>query len=146
MANGREVVVVSGVRTAIGDYGGSLKDIAPSDLAAQVVEGLEERLAVREAIDGEAAEKHILAGLAHRAEWRLRSPEESRPRLVVWAVGAGVTQTDKRRDARIDRALQFRHQRDVAPLPIGHLTARAIPFKLGQNSILDTGHVGAGTF
>src|SRR5258706_5784852 len=37
MANGREVVVVSGVRTAIGDYGGSLKDIAPSDLAAQVV-------------------------------------------------------------------------------------------------------------
>ena len=37
MTNGREVVVVSGVRTAIGDYGGSLKDIPPSDLAAQVV-------------------------------------------------------------------------------------------------------------
>jgi len=33
----REVVVVSGVRTAIGTYGGSLKDIAPSDLAARVV-------------------------------------------------------------------------------------------------------------
>jgi acetyl-CoA C-acetyltransferase len=33
----REVVVVSGVRTAIGTYGGSLKDIAPTDLAAQVV-------------------------------------------------------------------------------------------------------------
>ncbi len=33
----REVVVVSGVRTAIGTYGGSLKDIAPSELAAQVV-------------------------------------------------------------------------------------------------------------
>ena len=31
----REVVVVSGVRTAIGTYGGSLKDIAPTDLAAQ---------------------------------------------------------------------------------------------------------------
>jgi acetyl-CoA C-acetyltransferase len=34
---GREVVVVSGVRTAIGTYGGSLKDIAPTELAAQVV-------------------------------------------------------------------------------------------------------------
>ena len=37
MSNGREVVVVSGVRTAIGDYGGGLKDFAPTDLAARVV-------------------------------------------------------------------------------------------------------------
>jgi len=36
MDNAREVVVVSGVRTAIGDYGGSLKDIAPTELAARV--------------------------------------------------------------------------------------------------------------
>jgi len=41
VANIREVVVVSGVRTAIGGYGGSLKDIPPSDLAA---------LCVREAV------------------------------------------------------------------------------------------------
>ena len=33
----REVVVVSGVRTAIGTFGGSLKDIAPTELGAQVV-------------------------------------------------------------------------------------------------------------
>jgi acetyl-CoA C-acetyltransferase len=33
----REVVVLSGVRTAIGDYGGALKDIPPSELAAQVI-------------------------------------------------------------------------------------------------------------
>ncbi len=33
----REVVVVSGVRTAIGTFGGSLKDVAPSTLAANVV-------------------------------------------------------------------------------------------------------------
>jgi acetyl-CoA C-acetyltransferase len=33
----REVVVVSGVRTAIGDFGGSLKDFAPTDLGARVV-------------------------------------------------------------------------------------------------------------
>jgi len=33
----REVVVLSGVRTAIGDYGGSLKDVAPTALGATVV-------------------------------------------------------------------------------------------------------------
>jgi len=33
----REVVILSGVRTAIGDYGGSLKDIPPSELGAKVV-------------------------------------------------------------------------------------------------------------
>ncbi|MGD2139554.1 MAG: acetyl-CoA C-acyltransferase family protein [Burkholderiales bacterium] len=37
MNNGREVVVISGVRTAIGDYGGSLKNFAPTDLAARCV-------------------------------------------------------------------------------------------------------------
>ena len=33
----REVVILSGVRTPIGDYGGSLKDIPPTELAARVV-------------------------------------------------------------------------------------------------------------
>lgn len=37
MSKVREVVVASGVRTAIGDYGGSLKDFAPTDLAARCV-------------------------------------------------------------------------------------------------------------
>ena len=37
MSEQREVVILSGVRTAIGDYGGSLKDIAPSEMAARVV-------------------------------------------------------------------------------------------------------------
>lgn len=37
MSKIREVVVASGVRTAIGDYGGSLKDFAPTDLAARCV-------------------------------------------------------------------------------------------------------------
>src|ERR1051325_2333834 len=32
----REVVVLSGVRTPVGRYGGSLKDISPSDLGAMV--------------------------------------------------------------------------------------------------------------
>ena len=33
----RDVVVASGVRTAIGDFGGSLKDFSPTDLGARVV-------------------------------------------------------------------------------------------------------------
>ncbi|MGH8712800.1 MAG: acetyl-CoA C-acyltransferase family protein [Casimicrobiaceae bacterium] len=33
----REVVILSGVRTAIGDYGGGLKDMPPTELAARVV-------------------------------------------------------------------------------------------------------------
>ena len=33
----RDVVILSGVRTPIGDYGGSLKDFAPSDLGARVI-------------------------------------------------------------------------------------------------------------
>src|SRR5499427_584758 len=37
MSTPREVVVLSGVRTAIGGYGGSLKDIPPSELAAVCV-------------------------------------------------------------------------------------------------------------
>jgi len=42
----REVVVVSGVRTAIGDFGGSLKDIAPTELGAQVVREVLQRAQV----------------------------------------------------------------------------------------------------
>ena len=37
MSNEREVVILSGTRTAIGDYGGGLKDVAPCELAATVV-------------------------------------------------------------------------------------------------------------
>ncbi len=37
MSSQRDVVFLSGVRTAIGDYGGSLKDIPPTELAANVV-------------------------------------------------------------------------------------------------------------
>ena len=37
MASTREVVIVNGVRTAIGDYGGALKDVPPTELGARVV-------------------------------------------------------------------------------------------------------------
>jgi len=43
MTNKREVVVLSGVRTAIGDFGASLKDIPPCDLAANVTREAQQR-------------------------------------------------------------------------------------------------------
>ncbi|KVX62823.1 beta-ketothiolase BktB [Burkholderia stagnalis] len=42
----REVVVVSGVRTAIGDFGGSLKDFPPTELGAKVVREVLQRAQV----------------------------------------------------------------------------------------------------
>ena len=42
----REVVVVSGVRTAIGDFGGALKDFSPTDLGARVVREVLSRASV----------------------------------------------------------------------------------------------------
>ena len=38
MAVGREVVVLSGVRTPVGNYGGSLKDFSPAKLGAMVIQ------------------------------------------------------------------------------------------------------------
>ncbi len=46
MSASREVVVVSGVRTAIGGYGGSLKDVPPSELAAACVREAAKRAGV----------------------------------------------------------------------------------------------------
>lgn len=42
----RDVVILSGVRTAIGDYGGALKDIPPVELAAKVVAEAVERASI----------------------------------------------------------------------------------------------------
>jgi acetyl-CoA C-acetyltransferase len=57
MSSTREVVVLSGARTAIGGYGGSLKDSPPSELAA---------LCVREAVDRAGVEPrevgHVVFG------------------------------------------------------------------------------------
>ena len=49
----REVVVVTGVRTAIGDYGGGLKDMPPTELGAQVVR---EALSRAKSIGGEVGQ------------------------------------------------------------------------------------------
>ena len=40
----KEVVIVSAVRTAIGSFGGTLKDITPADLGATVIKGALEKI------------------------------------------------------------------------------------------------------
>lgn len=57
MSSQRDVVFLSGVRTAIGDYGGSLKDIPPTELAANVV-----REAVKRAKVDPAEVGHVVIG------------------------------------------------------------------------------------
>ena len=60
MANAREVVIVNGVRTAIGDYGGALKDIPPTDLAARVVREALVRAAVDPAQIGQCVFGNVI--------------------------------------------------------------------------------------
>jgi acetyl-CoA C-acetyltransferase len=57
----REVVVVSGVRTAIGDFGGGLKDVAPGDLGATVIA----EAVKRAGIAAEDVEHCVLGNVIH---------------------------------------------------------------------------------
>ena len=56
-----EVVVVSGVRTAIGDYGGGLKDKPPTELAAAVVR----EVVKRAGIQPEEVEHEVFGNVIH---------------------------------------------------------------------------------
>jgi acetyl-CoA C-acetyltransferase len=61
MSTEREVVVLSGARTAIGDYGGALKDMPPSELAATVI-----KEAVKRArIDPKQVGQMVLGNVIH---------------------------------------------------------------------------------
>src|SRR5258708_39772223 len=60
MSEAREVVILSGVRIAIGDYGGSLKDIAPTELAARVVREAVSRAKVDPKEIGQCVFGHVI--------------------------------------------------------------------------------------
>jgi acetyl-CoA C-acetyltransferase len=77
----REVYIVSGVRTAIGDFGGSLKDVPPTDLGAQVA-----REALNRAHVGGDEVQHVVFGNVIHTEGK----DMYLSRVV--AVNAGITQ------------------------------------------------------
>ncbi|WP_313485211.1 acetyl-CoA C-acyltransferase family protein [Stutzerimonas kunmingensis] len=79
--SGHEVVIVSGVRTAIGDFGGSLKDLSPTELGTLVT-----REALRRAqLNGEDVD-HIVFGNVIHSE-----PKDMYLSRVV-AIDAGIDQ------------------------------------------------------
>ncbi|WP_028206951.1 beta-ketothiolase BktB [Paraburkholderia nodosa] len=57
----REVVVASGVRTAIGDFGGGLKDFSPTDLGARVVR----EVLSRANVEGDAVGHVVFGNVVH---------------------------------------------------------------------------------
>jgi acetyl-CoA C-acetyltransferase len=57
----REVYIVSGVRTAIGDFGGSLKDLPPTELGAQVAR---EAIA-RAGVAGDEVQQVVFGNVVH---------------------------------------------------------------------------------
>ncbi|MDE2580225.1 MAG: acetyl-CoA C-acyltransferase family protein [Rhodospirillales bacterium] len=77
----REVLVVSGVRTPVGDFGGALKDVPPTELGAQVVR---EALS-RAAVAGSEVEHVVFGNVIHT---------EAKDMYLarVAALNAGVTQ------------------------------------------------------
>ncbi len=78
----RDVLIVSGVRTAIGDFGGALKDVPPTELGAQVVR---EALA-RAEVAGEEVGHVVFGNVIHT---------EAKDMYLarVAALNAGVTQS-----------------------------------------------------
>ncbi|MBS7663277.1 beta-ketothiolase BktB [Pseudomonas lalucatii] len=75
------VFILSGVRTAIGDYGGALKDLAPCDLASQVVQ----EAIRRSGLPAELFEQCVLGNVLH---------SEARDMYIsrVAALNAGMAQ------------------------------------------------------
>ena len=55
-----EVIVASAVRTAIGDFGGALKDVPPCDLGATVIRAALERAGVKGDEVGHVAVGHVI--------------------------------------------------------------------------------------
>ena len=77
----REVYIVSGVRTAIGDFGGSLKDLPPTELGARVAR----EALTRAAVAGDEVQHVVFGNVIHT---EAKDMYLSR----VAAVNAGITQ------------------------------------------------------
>ena len=78
----REVVIASGVRTAIGGFGGALKDVPPTELASTVIR----EALVRAQLPGDAIEHVVVGNVMH-------SQRQDMYISRVGALGAGIPET-----------------------------------------------------
>jgi len=91
----REVVIASAVRTAVGSFGGSLKDIAPADLGAIVVKAALERAGVKPADVDEVVLGCVLQagqgqGVARQASIKAGIPKEVPAWTLNMICGSGL--------------------------------------------------------
>jgi len=90
------VYVVSGVRTAIGKFGGTLKDVLPEELARIVIEGAIEKAgidksAIDEVIFGQTKQSADAPNIARVAALMAKLPEEMPAYTVHRQCGSGLT-------------------------------------------------------
>src|SRR5437588_190810 len=118
-----EVVVLSGVRTAIGDYGGGLKDKPPTELGAAVVREAVKRAGIQPAEVGHVVFGNVIHTDVHDMY------------LARVAAKWGVT-----RQAQDELALQS-HQRALAAIKAGYFKEQILPIESkvkGQTVVFDT--------
>lgn len=91
----KEVVIVSAVRTAIGSFGGTLKDITPADLGATVIKGALEKInlapeQVEEVILGSVIQAGYGQGVARQAWVKNGYPVEIPCTTINMICGSGL--------------------------------------------------------
>lgn len=91
----KEVVIVSAVRTAIGSFGGSLKDVTPADLGATVIKGAVEKIGldpsqVEEVILGSVIQAGYGQGVARQAWVKNGYPVEVPCTTINMICGSGL--------------------------------------------------------
>lgn len=91
----REVVIVSAVRTPVGSFGGSLKDITPADLGAHVIKAALERAGVApelvdEVIMGCVLQAGYGQGIARQASIKAGVPQEVPAWTLNMICGSGL--------------------------------------------------------
>ena len=93
----REVVIVDGVRSAFGNFGGGLRTLASVDLAAKVVDGLLEKTGILERgtvdslIAGNALGDHETKAIARNVVLRSKLPIETSGTYVEMQCGSAIT-------------------------------------------------------
>ena len=91
----RDVVIVSAARTAVGSYGGALKDVSPAQLGAVVIKGVLDRAGVKPELVDEVIMGSVLQGghgqnIARQAAMAAGLPKELPSMTLNKVCGSGL--------------------------------------------------------